>query len=118
MEQYETHRDMLNLPQYVFPICMLVFGYPTQQQLNREYTPRFDEKFIVFENKYQRLKKNEFAEMFAGRQGAYKDQTMQERDQECRAGDIPKQVYAAFSMEMARSIREILEGVDDVSIRI
>jgi len=30
MEQYETHRDLLNLPQYVFPIGMVVFGYPTR----------------------------------------------------------------------------------------
>jgi FMN reductase (NADPH)/FMN reductase [NAD(P)H] len=28
MEQYETHKEILDLPRYVFPICMLVFGYP------------------------------------------------------------------------------------------
>src|SRR5512140_2446906 len=50
MEQYETHCEMLNLPQYVFPIGMLVFGYPTRQQKERAYTSRFDEKFILFEN--------------------------------------------------------------------
>lgn len=65
MEQYETHRDLLNLPQYVFPIGMAVFGYPTQQQKDRELTSRFDEKFIVFENQYRRLGKPEFDEMFA-----------------------------------------------------
>jgi FMN reductase (NADPH) len=47
---------------------MLVFGYPTRQQLDREYTPRFDEKFIVFENRYRRLDRDEFDEMFAERQ--------------------------------------------------
>ena len=69
MEQYETHKVMLNLPQYVFPICMLVFGYPTQQQLDRPYTPRFDEKFIFFENQYRHISNDEFNEMFAERQG-------------------------------------------------
>jgi nitroreductase len=32
IEQHEAHKELLNLPRYVFPICMLVFGYPTQQQ--------------------------------------------------------------------------------------
>src|SRR5574340_428751 len=54
MEQYETHRQLLDLPQYVFPICMLVFGYPTQQQKDRAITSRFDERFILFPNKYRR----------------------------------------------------------------
>src|SRR5512141_3019248 len=65
MEQYETHKKMLNLPQYVFPICMLVFGYPTQQQKDQGHTHRFDEKFILFENQYHRLDGQEFKEMFA-----------------------------------------------------
>ena len=111
MEQYETHREMLNLPQYVFPICMLVFGYPTQQQMNREYTPRFDEKFIVFENKYQRLKKNDFDEMFAERQGRLlKIKSMQEQG----ITNVGQATYlnkfsAEFSMEMRRSVKEILK---------
>ncbi len=35
MEQCETHRELLHLPEYVFPAAMLVFGYPTEQQKNR-----------------------------------------------------------------------------------
>ena len=68
IEQHETHKELLNLPQYVFPICMLVFGYPTQQQKDREQTSRFDEKFIVFENSYHQLEPAEFDEMFAERE--------------------------------------------------
>jgi nitroreductase len=111
MEQYETHRDMLNLPQYVFPICMLVFGYPTSQQLDREYTPRFDEKFILFENKYQRLNRNDFNEMFAERQGRLlKIKSMREQGIE----NVGQATYlnkfsAEFSKEMRRSVREILK---------
>jgi nitroreductase len=110
MERYETHRDMLNLPQYVFPICMLVFGYPTQQQLNRELTPRFDEKFIVFENKYQRLNKNDFDEMFAERQSRLlKIKSMQEQG----IANVGQATYlnkfsADFSVEMRRSVKEML----------
>ena len=35
MERCEEHRAMLQLPEYVFPAVMLVFGYPTPQQLAR-----------------------------------------------------------------------------------
>ena len=35
MEQCETHRELLNLPEYVFPAVMLVIGAPTRQQLER-----------------------------------------------------------------------------------
>ena len=111
MEQYETHREMLHLPQYVFPICMLVFGYPTQQQKDREYTPRFDEKFIMFENQYRRLNRNEFDEMFAERQGRLlKIKSMVEQG----ITNVGQATYlnkfgAEFSIEMRRSVREMLK---------
>jgi nitroreductase len=111
MEQYEAHREMLKLPQYVFPICMVVFGYPTQQQKDREYTPRFDEKFIVFENQYRRLAKDEFDEMFAERQGRLlKIKSMAAQG----IANVGQATYlnkftAEFSTEMRRSVREILK---------
>ena len=112
MEQYETHKEMLNLPQYVFPICMLVFGYPTQQQKDRGYTPRFDEKFIVFENQYRHLDKDEFDEMFAERQSRLvKIKSMQEQG----ITNVGQATYmnkftAEFSVEMRRSVKEILKA--------
>ena len=111
MERYETHKEMLGLPQYVFPICMLVFGYPTTQQLEREYTPRFDEKYIVFENRYRRLDENEFVDMFAERQGRLeKIKSMRERG----LVNVGQTTYvnkfsAGFSLEMRLSVREILK---------
>lgn len=111
MERYETHKELLNLPQYVFPICMLVFGYPTQQQKDRPYTPRFDEKFIVFENQYRHLGKDEFDEMFAERQSRLlKIKSMQEQG----ITNVGQATYlnkfsAAFSVELRRSVREIIK---------
>ena len=55
MENYEIHRDLFGLPPYVFPICLLCFGYPTRSQLARAMTPRYDRKFIVFPDRYRRL---------------------------------------------------------------
>jgi len=109
MEQYETHQKMLNLPQYVFPICMLVFGYPTGQQLAREYTPRFDEKFIVFENQYRQLNKDEFTEMFTERQSHLPTGKSMEGITTVGQASYLRKFSADFSMEMRRSVREILK---------
>jgi nitroreductase len=109
MEQYETHKQIFNLPKYVFPICMLVFGYPTQQQKDRAYTTRFDEKFIMFGNQYHRLNQEEFKAMFARHQkNLPKGKTMEGIDNVGQAMYLQK-FGADFSMEMRRSVREILK---------
>ena len=41
LENYEEHRRILSLPDYVAPVAMLVGGYPTQQQKERRQTPPF-----------------------------------------------------------------------------
>jgi nitroreductase len=109
MERYETHKELLNLPQYVFPICMLVFGYPTQQQKEQSYTPRFDEKFIVFENTYQRLKKDQFDEMFAERQSRLPQGKAMKDIQNVGQATYLRKFGADFSTEMRRSVREIMK---------
>ena len=108
-EQYETHKEMLNLPQYVFPICMLVFGYPTQQQKDREYTSRFDEKFIVFENQYRHLDKDEFDEMFAERQRLLPKGKAMEGIENVGQAMYLRKFSADFTVEMRRSVREWLK---------
>jgi FMN reductase (NADPH)/FMN reductase [NAD(P)H] len=109
MEQYETHRDLLNLPQYVFPIGMVVFGYPTQQQKEREYTPRFNEKFIVFENQYRRLGGEEFDEMFAHLQSRLPKGKAMEGITNVGQVSYLRKFSADFSVEMRRSVRAILK---------
>ena len=65
MENCEIHRELLHLPEYVFPAAMLVFGYPTQQQVEREKPARVDLKHIVHENAYRTMDGKELREMFA-----------------------------------------------------
>ncbi len=55
MENYEIHRDLLDLPPYAAPITMICFGYPSEQQKNRPYTPRLPQELIVAKNSYHRL---------------------------------------------------------------
>ena len=50
MENMEIHRELLNLPEYVFPAALLVFGYPTEQQKKRSKPERVDMQYIVREN--------------------------------------------------------------------
>ena len=110
IENYEAHKEMFDLPQYVFPICMLVFGYPTRQQKEREMTTRFDEKFIVFENKYRQLEAAEFDEMFAERESQMpKGKAMQGVDNFGQAM-YRRKFSSDFSIEMSRSAREWLKG--------
>lgn len=65
MENYEVHKELLKLPDFVFPISMVVFGYPTEQQKTRQQPDRFDKKHIVFENQYRQLTQEDFEDMFA-----------------------------------------------------
>ena len=108
-EKYEIHKEMLDLPQYVFPICMLVFGYPTQQQKDRTFTPRFDEKFIVFENQYRRLEKDEFTEMFAERQSRLPFGLKKEGVTTVGQATYLRKFSGDFTVEMRRSVREWLK---------
>ncbi len=110
MEQYETHQALFNLPRYVFPICLLCFGYPTQQQRERELTPRFDRKFIVSENHYRRLDPGGLEEMHRDRQA----QVLGNRKNIEGAINFGQYLYrrkfsADFSVEMSRSVRTILQ---------
>ena len=63
MENYEEISRLLDLPEYVMPAGMLVYGYPIQAHINRKKPERFDKNFIVSENKYHRITKEEHIEM-------------------------------------------------------
>lgn len=102
MEQCETHRELLGLPAYVFPALMLVFGYPTQQQMSREKPERFAMKHIVHENTYRRMDGPELREMMSQRAGS------RGFDEWVRAF-CERKYNSDFSREMGRSVIEYLK---------
>ena len=55
MENCDTQRSLLHLPDYVFPAVMLVFGWPTQQQKDRPKPQRCAMEHIVHENGYRTM---------------------------------------------------------------
>jgi nitroreductase len=111
MENYETHRELFDMPKYVFPICLVCFGYPTRQQMQREQTSRFHEKYILFENQYRRLNAQEFEAMFRETH----EQAFHGREELAGARNVGQLIYnrkfnADFSKEMSRSVRAILRS--------
>ena len=69
MEQREVQREILGLPEYVFPAVMAVFGYPTEQQMKRPKPERFELSDIVCENSYREKDGEALRRMFARRGG-------------------------------------------------
>ncbi|HSL43400.1 MAG TPA: nitroreductase family protein [Anaerolineales bacterium] len=109
MEQYEIHKELFGLPQYTFPICMLVFGYRTLEQIHRPYTNRFDEKFILFENQYRRLSQPELREMFAEREEQMSKGQSKEGIANFGQAMYFRKFDSDFSCEMSRSVRLTLK---------
>lgn len=101
MENYELHRELLHLPEFVFPALMLVFGYPTPQQQEREKPKRAALDFIVHENAYPDFSPEEICQNIADLKGSDFDQWMQRFCQ--------RKYQADFSLEMSRSVATALK---------
>ena len=69
LEQCETHRALLGLPEYVVPAAMLVIGRPTEQQKARPKPERCALSHIVHRNGYRRMDGPELREMLAKNAG-------------------------------------------------
>lgn len=102
MENCETHRDMLNLPEYVFPAAMLVFGYPAESQIKREKPERADMKYIVHTDSYKVLGRTDREELFSKK--------AKEKDyRDWMKAFCERKYNSDFSIEMSRSVREYLK---------
>ena len=111
LENYEIHREMFALPQYAVPICMVCFGYPSKEQVEKERTERFGEEFIVFKNRYKSLGEDEFKEMYAGMHERTMVGSAEMRDQPNVGLRMYKRKFSAdYAVEMRRSVRAILDG--------
>ena len=106
MENAELQRKLLSLPPYVFPAAMLVFGYPTQQQIEREKPPRSQMRHIVHENGYRDMDASELKEMLSVKSG--------ERDfHEWIEAFCKRKYNSDFSREMTRSVEVFLKDFDN-----
>ena len=102
MENCEVHREMLCLPEYVFPVAMLVFGYPTEGQLKREKPERADMKHIVHRDTYRTMEKDELQELFGikAKEKSYED---------WMKAFCNRKYNSDFAREMSRSVAKYIE---------
>ena len=102
MENAEEMKALLQLPKYVYPACLLVFGHPTEQQKERKKPERFRVSDIVCENSYRDKSGEEIREMFSGRTDA-------KGYDEWMEAFWKRKYESSFSMEMNRSMEVYLK---------
>lgn len=106
LEQIEIHRDILKLPEYVMPAAMLVFGYPTEQQLKRVKPARSDLENMVFENAYPEWTEQGITDLLKSK--------FPIGDLDDRISAFCSRKYNSdFSREMTRSVEKYLEQYMD-----
>ena len=106
LENYERFVEILDLPPYVFPSVMCVFGHPTAQQLERPKPPRFAYDDMVSDNRYQRLEGERLAQMMGAKIG------VPGRDRSLEAFAARKW-NADFSVELNRSVAAWIRTLHD-----
>lgn len=110
VENFEEVQELLNLPDYTFPIGMLCYGHYKDSHV-KKFRTRFDQKYVVFEDSYRQLTDEEYADMFAEQATIYRPENPY------GASNYAQQFYArktgaSFSKEMARSVRVALKAWD------
>jgi len=103
-ENYEYHKELLNLPQYVVPAAMLCFGYPTQQQKDRPKPQRFETAALVHENGYDPEKSASMSRMLMQQQGKEEAELTDWVRRFCK-----RKWNSEFSREMSRSCTEMVK---------
>ena len=110
-ENYETHRDMFDLPPYVFPAAMLCFGYPRPVKEPHRRTPRYDREFIIHRDAYKRVESVDMERMV----NPINAHSFSSGRYFAGAGNLGQHYYlkkftADFSREMSRSVRTALQN--------
>ena len=110
MENFEIHRDLFNLPRFVFPICLLCFGYPAKSEIERQKVDRFDQQFVVFIDQYKKLEPAEQKVMFQElHEKSFKDKVISDGPTNVGQSVYLRKFNAPFALEMNRSVKQILK---------
>ncbi len=104
IENCDVQREILGLPEYVKPICMAVFGVPTQQQRERSKPMRFRVSDVVYENTYRAADADRVKQMLSERQGLEG-----EAFERWLTAFTKRKWNCDFSREMSRSAKQMME---------
>lgn len=107
MEHYEEHRKLLNLPEFVFPAAMLCMGY-YPEGYKKNIRERFDKKYIVFKDEYKKLPSEAIKDMYSNWDSRFNTSNQFNADNYAEMHYAFK-IGADFSIEMDRSIKEVLK---------
>lgn len=101
MEHFEQHKELLHLPDYVFPCCMLVLGY-YPEGYHASPRKRYDDKYIICDETYKELSDNEIKEMFSV--------GTEEETFDWIQRFYNRKINSEFFVEMGRSIHEATQS--------
>lgn len=104
IENYEIHKELFGLPKYAVPVAMVVFGYPTKQQMERVKPKRPRKEGVVFENIYRHLSPEEFKEELTYSEGEKEDFSVWVN------AFCNRKWNSDFSLEMSRSVKAMMEA--------
>ncbi len=110
MENYVYHRELLEMPDYVFPAALLCIGYATEQAKKRSITSRFDSEYIHFKNTYRKLSSEEFEKMYKQEEEIYRGRTSLPYDAENNGQYLYTRKFASgYASEMNRSVKQAMK---------
>ena len=104
LENHDRVVSLLKLDPFVVPVILLVFGYPTQQQCARPKPLRFDRRFIVCKDNYERLPVQALKEMLKAQQPEGNFVFEEYVKAFCR-----RKYNSDFSIEMTVSVQKYLD---------
>ena len=105
VENYEEMKQLLNLPKYINPICMLVFGYKKNDNVNPR-PRRFKVEDVVFTNEFKEKSEETFINKFD-----YLDDKEEQNRKVAQLvnGTFNHKMKAEFFNEMNRSLSLMVE---------
>lgn len=101
LENREYHKELLNIPDRVLPIGMLVIGYPTEAAVKRPKPERCSIKHIVHRDAYREMQSEELKEMLSYKAG-------EKTYEEWLTAFCKRKYDSDFSKEMTRSAEAYL----------
>lgn len=102
LEQHDLHRKLLNLSEYVVPVCMLVLGYPANDHFKRQKPKRCQLEDIICVDQYHRKDKQELKNMFEHKAG---NKTLNE----WATAFCNRKYNSDFSKEMTNSVQKYID---------
>lgn len=109
IENFEYHRELLKLPNAVWPICMLVIGYPTPQQIDRPKPIRFPKEFVLHINQYEMLNSSNHQDFIRNQ---FNQQTKKITEIEYYSDLYHRKYTANFTSEMNRSAKAMIDSLN------